>query len=372
MNAVPASPVSVKPDRVSWLRRTGLAVSLAGLGLVATSHLTVGAQEADSSTPTTAVTVESVDTTANVVSPPRALTTGEVDDDSIYIVEEYRIDGDKLVPNGNTAIPALHQKVWGRYAALFPAATRPEIDLFVGIDSEKSGGTDGALQVSALNPDKRYLALDVSGAIEFKELTRTMIHETAHLLQFRPSALQPGTRGKACDVYDGGEECPKEGSYLRLWDKAFYPGVTDGEDYDESEAAKEKRYSPDKYVTNNYSAKNPAEDMAETFAEWILLDAPTGPSFVNVDPHYKFPVTGNRVVDQKLRFFDQFPELVAVRANIREQLGLAPLDTAVGPIDTGAGGLAEDGNGGMLGGGLAVLAGAGMSAFAIRNRRRTD
>ncbi|MEZ5383826.1 MAG: hypothetical protein R2754_18760 [Microthrixaceae bacterium] len=128
------------------------------------------------------------------------------------------------------------------------------------------------------------------------------------------------------------------------------------------------RYSPDKYVTNNYSATNPAEDMAETFAEWVLLDAPTGPSFVNNDPHYKFPVTGNRVIDQKLRFFDQFPELVALRASIREHLGLAQL---VGPIDTGAGGLAEDGNGGMLGGGLALLAGAGMSAFAIRNRRRT-
>lgn len=119
---------------------------------------------------------------------------------------------------------------------------------------------------------------------------------------------------------------PKPGSYLRLWGEAFYPGVTDGDDYPEEESDKDARYSPDKYVTDNYAATNPAEDMAETFAEWMLLDAPTGPSFVNDDPHYKWPVTGDKVIDQKLRFFDQFPELVALRANIRGQLGLAPLE----------------------------------------------
>ncbi|MEZ5373010.1 MAG: hypothetical protein R2704_09770 [Microthrixaceae bacterium] len=315
----PEFGVSDVSDRTSWLRRTGVVVSIATLLLGAGSQLPVGAQDADGSG------LESVDAQANVESPPRELTTGEVDDDSLFIIEEYRIDGDQLVPNGDTPIPALTQKVWDRYASLFPAASRPEIDLFVGIDQEGSNGTDGALQNSALDPDKRYLALDVSGAVEFKELTRTMIHETAHLLQFRPSALQPGTKGEFCDVYDGGEGCPKEGSYLRLWDLAFYPGVTDGEDYPQEESDIEARYSPDAYVTDNYSATNPAEDMAETFAEWVLLDAPTGPSFVNNDPHYPYPVTGNRVIDQKLRFFDQFPELVALRANIREQLGLAAL-----------------------------------------------
>ena len=68
-----------------------------------------------------------------------------------------------------------------------------------------------------------------------------------------------------------------------------------------------------------------AEDMAETFAEWVLLNAPTGPKFVNEDPHYDAPVTGDRVVDEKLRFFDQFPELVALRTNIRDQLKLDQL-----------------------------------------------
>lgn len=315
---------------VSRLRRVGLAVALPAMFIGATSQLTASAAAPGAATaPTTTADPSgdaATDSEFTVKSPPRELTTGEVDDDSIYIIEEYKIDGDKIVPNGDTPIPALTQKIWKRFAALFPAAGRPEVDLLVAIDQERSDGTDGALQFSASDDDKRYLALDVTGSADFDELTRTMIHEYSHLLQFRPSALTSGTYGEFCDVYDGGEECPKPGSYLRLWGEAFYPGVTDGDDYPEEESDKDARYSPDKYVTDNYAATNPAEDMAETFAEWMLLDAPTGPSFVNDDPHYKWPVTGDKVIDQKLRFFDQFPELVALRANIRSQLGLAPLE----------------------------------------------
>ena len=306
-------------QRASWLRRTGLAVSLSALLLGASCGRTVDEAATDRTT-----TTESEEGFV-ATSPPRELTTGEVDDDTISIVEEYRIDGDQLVANGDTPIPAGTQKAWDRFAGLFPAAGRPEIVLFVGIDQDESNGTDGALQVSALDDDKRYLALDVSGAVEFKELTRTMIHEYSHLLQFRPSALTPGTEDEFCDVYDGGEACPKPGSYLRLWSEAFYPEVTDGDDYPEEEADVEDRYSADEHVTDDYAATNPAEDMAETFAEWVLLNAPTGPKFVNDDPHYDAPVTGDRVVDEKLRFFDQFPELVALRTNIRDQLKLDQL-----------------------------------------------
>ena len=306
-------------QRASWLRRTGLAVSLSALLLGASCGRTVDEAATDRTT-----TTESEEGFV-ATSPPRELTTGEVDDDTISIVEEYRIDGDQLVANGDTPIPAGTQKAWDRFAGLFPAAGRPEIVLFVGIDQDESNGTDGALQVSALDDDKRYLALDVSGAVEFKELTRTMIHEYSHLLQFRPSALTPGTEVEFCDVYDGGEACPKPGSYLRLWSEAFYPEVTDGDDYPEEEADVEDRYSADEHVTDDYAATNPAEDMAETFAEWVLLNAPTGPKFVNEDPHYDAPVTGDRVVDEKLRFFDQFPELVALRTNIRDQLKLDQL-----------------------------------------------
>ncbi len=306
-------------QRASWLRRTGLAVSLAALLLGASCGTDVDTSAGDRST-----TTES-DEAFVATSPPRELTTGVVDDDTISIVEEYRIDGDQLTANGDTPIPAGTRKAWDRFAELFPSAGRPEVVLFVGIDQDESNGTDGALQVSALDDDQRYLALDVSGAVELKELTRTMIHEYAHLLQFRPSALTPGTEDELCDVYDGGEACPKAGSYLRLWSEAFYPDVTDGDDYPEEEADIEERYSPDEHVTDNYAATNPAEDMAETFAEWVLLNAPTGPEFVNEDPHYDAPITGDSVVDQKLRFFDQFPELLALRTSIRNQLGLDQL-----------------------------------------------
>lgn len=255
----------------------------------------------------------------------RDLISGEVDDDTIYIVEEYRVDGDTILQNGDTPIPAEHQKRWDRFVGMFPAALHPEVDLFVGIDTEKSGGTDGAMQVSAFDDEKRYLALDVSGAVEFNELTRTMIHEMGHLFQLRPSQVPPDRdAAENCDVYGGGEGCPIDGAYLRDWSEAFYPGQTDSDFDGQTDDDIADRYSPEEYVTE-YAATNPAEDNAEIFAEWMLLDAPEGESFEAASPRFQYPVTGTNVVDDKLRFWDDYPEMVALRDNVRSFLELPPL-----------------------------------------------
>jgi hypothetical protein len=45
--------------------------------------------------------------------------------------------------------------------------------------------------------------------------------------------------------------------------------------------------------------------MAEVFAEWVLETAPP---------------TGTAQVDEKLRFFDDYPEVVAIRETVRASL----------------------------------------------------
>ncbi|MGZ0712721.1 hypothetical protein ACWPKO_30715 (plasmid) [Coraliomargarita sp. W4R53] len=86
------------------------------------------------------------------------------------------------------------------------------------------------------------------------ELDRTILHEYAHLLTLRDSQLD--------------------------------------------------RYTADSFVTE-YAAKNPDEDIAEVFAEWMLLSG---------------VATGDQIVDQKLRFFDDYPELVSFRDEVAQVL----------------------------------------------------
>ena len=40
-----------------------------------------------------------------------------------------------------------HRAVWNRFAEIFRADLHPEVNLFVPIDVDASGGTDGAMQV---------------------------------------------------------------------------------------------------------------------------------------------------------------------------------------------------------------------------------
>ena len=58
-----------------------------------------------------------------------------------------------------------------------------------------------------------------------------------------------------------------------------------------------------KFVTD-YAATSPSEDIAESFAYFVINDKPTG----------------NDIWEQKIRFFYEFEELVKIRNSIRERL----------------------------------------------------
>lgn len=59
----------------------------------------------------------------------------------------------------------------------------------------------------------------------------------------------------------------------------------------------------DRFVTD-YAATSPAEDIAESFMVFVLEDKPTG----------------GQIGDEKILFFYDYPELLAVRTHIREYL----------------------------------------------------
>ncbi|MEL0626326.1 hypothetical protein V6245_05130 [Salinibacterium amurskyense] len=224
-----------------------------------------------------------------------------IDDDSLFVLASYPVDGDELIGDA----PDDQLAVWERFNELFPADLHPEITMFVAIDADQSGGTDGAMQRNGLSPDETYLALDTSGSVSPDVLDRTMIHEFAHLITLRDEQIPKDESSVAsCPVYAEVDGCPADDSYLYAYFMEFWPDYTI-DDFDaETEEDKEERYTPDEFVTD-YAATIPTEDAAEVFAEWVLAD--------------ELP-SGDSIVDEKLRFFEDYPELVELRDTIREGL----------------------------------------------------
>jgi hypothetical protein len=223
------------------------------------------------------------------------------DDSSLFILGAYAVDGDELLGD----VPAAHAAVWDRFNELFPAELHPEITVFIAIDSDRSDGTDGAIQLYSAADGGTFLALDTVASQGLDVLDRTMIHEFAHLLTLRDDQVPTDESSVAsCPVYSEFEGCPFADSYLFDYYSEFWFDYTLDEIEAETEEDKVERYSPDKFVTD-YAATIPSEDVAEVFAEWVLAD--------------ELP-SGDSIVDQKMRFFEDYPELVELRDSIREAL----------------------------------------------------
>lgn len=234
----------------------------------------------------------------------------DLGDDSMKVLGIYPISDDDTISGAEED----EEAVFERFAELIPAEHRPEVTTFVAISQEDSSGVDGAMQ----NPvdadgepilDEYYIALDTTGSSTGAELDRTIIHEFAHLLTLREEQLTPLTAEEResddpieCPVYPV-PECPAEGSYLDDYFTTF-------------EYADDAPYDPDVYPTE-YAATIPTEDVAEVFAEWVISDDDA--RTVTDDGETRDVVPGS-VLDQKFDFFENYPDLVEVRNDIRAGL----------------------------------------------------
>ncbi|MEO6204496.1 MAG: hypothetical protein ABIO67_03810 [Mycobacteriales bacterium] len=256
------------------------------------------------SDPTSASTSASASSSAPGQHRSPRLKPDPVDDPELKVLAEYRLSKGTL-PDGT---PSRDARIWNRFRSLFPALVTREIAYFVALDGPRSGDVDGAMQLSALNDSDFYLALDVTGMSTPAELDRTMIHEFAHLLTLRGSQISPDeAANRSCRIYTNELGCPEAGSYLYDWDTAFWKGYTvaDSDAERGNDKLVQRRFERGGYVTE-YAATDPAEDLAETFSEWVL-----GTSHPD----------GGTTVRRKLAFFDNYPEALKIRAHVRSVLG---------------------------------------------------
>ena len=112
----------------------------------------------------------------------------------------------------------------------------------------------------------------------------------------------------ACPTIAFDDGCPVVDSYILLFTQTFWtPDAVEmivDQELDDS-AAYFFDENPDGFVTE-YAATDPIEDFAESFSY-----------FVGLDDRW-FPVDGDEyLLDAKILWFEQFPELVEMRASIR-------------------------------------------------------
>ena len=91
-----------------------------------------------------------------------------------------------------------------------------------------------------------------------------------------------------CPTYKADEGCTKKDSYMNKFSQKFWG------------PAKKGVYSENNFVTD-YAASNREEDFAESFSFYILAK-----SFSNAT-----------VRDQKVNFFNAYPDLVTLRREMR-------------------------------------------------------
>ena len=246
---------------------------------------------------------------------------GFQDEEGDVLAEFQVVDGQLVVTGSDVSSDnlAAYQAIWDRFVQLIPADEREMVALF----ELYSDGRDGILAAVAPlegDPTLWLLSVDPADVGDAEELDATLIHEFAHLLTLNDSQV-PGIdeadffaldrAEQSCSTYFPGEGCANADSYIHLFVERFWTNLLDEfgdlEELDDDaywDAVDEitERYG-DHFVTE-YAMTNPAEDIAETFAIFVLEDRPTG----------------NTVAEQKLLFLYDFPELVTLRDEIRAGL----------------------------------------------------
>ncbi|MGF1718297.1 hypothetical protein L4D08_25935 [Photobacterium chitinilyticum] len=230
-----------------------------------------------------------------------AYTGSGLDDEGNPIpINQYDVVGDRILGEN---IPHESRLVWQRFTQVIPAQYRQEIQVFEPIDGNY--GIDGSIH--AISDDKSIwvVQLDIKDSVSKYDLDRTMIHEFAHLLTLRADQIpladtDDATVRNNCRSYALPDGCTAPDSYLNHFVSQFWQPLLP---VSSNEVDVSNRYQThiNEFVTE-YAATNPAEDIAESFAEYVLAE--------------QLPPASS-IANKKIRFFDHYRKLRLMRKNIR-------------------------------------------------------
>lgn len=201
-----------------------------------------------------------------------------------------------------------HLALWDRFATLIPREAREDLDCFEPHSSDEESEGSAWVLAQGFDLDSWRFAFfeDDLG----RDTDSTLIHEFGHLWTLDDEQLNEKVIPRVCDTWHPGEGCPDEGSLMRefvdrYWDDDLLADVEEelaAGDYGGDASWERYVADPQAYVSD-YAAATPAEDMAETFAVFVLEREPVG----------------DEIADEKIRFFWEHPPSVAIREQIRSR-----------------------------------------------------
>lgn len=216
---------------------------------------------------------------------------------------------------------ATHEELWELFLDVAPEPWESRVTAFV---IATDGPDDDLAAVARIDDagERWSLLVDPADADDVEELEWTLVHELAHLISLGPDQVTTtrfgfprfDTARQRCDGQGITDGCLLDGAYLATWLEEFWDDelltiVSDIAEMDDPDAAADAVWElfladEDRFVTD-YAATDPVEDLAESFAAWVLWE----------------DATGTAQWERKMRFFDAYPELGDVRAEIWQQLG---------------------------------------------------
>lgn len=233
------------------------------------------------------------------------------------LVARYSVSGNDiaLIQSGPAADGFYNQtrqnEFWNFFTNLIPTDARSvmkEVEFF----ADPEDGT--AAYVAPLNDNDLSLwemghnldfVWDEDNAFVPDESAYTSIHEIAHLLTLDNGQINVNDNG--CNSFHTGEGCSTTSSYINQFYNKFW-----GDIYSENQRIAQDDFDGlfafyRKYqgqFVSEYAATNPGEDIAESFATYVISDSPSS----------------NSIAAQKIRFFDGFPELVNLKQRIKANI----------------------------------------------------
>lgn len=216
------------------------------------------------------------------------------------------------------------QAAWNLFIGLIPPEDRQMISKYQ-VFTDGPNNILAAVEQTPNDPAKWMIEVDEADLQSKKELVFTLVHEYAHLLTLNADQVPPDIavfnnpddqnlydqKDAACPTYFPGEGCSKPNSYINTFYDRFWVNIVDEwkkidalSTADDQNPYYDKLYAfyqahQDQFV-DDYAATNTSEDMAETFAYFVLSPKPAGDS----------------IRDQKILFFYDYPELIQLRSQI--------------------------------------------------------
>jgi hypothetical protein len=218
---------------------------------------------------------------------------------------------------------AAHEAIWHTFTSLIPAEGRSFVTEFALL-SDGSDNILAGVSPTYYNPREWTLKVDIVDAANIYGLLYSLLHEYGHLLTLNASQVSPDNKvfyypddqaiyeqaANSCSQYFTGEGCSYSNSYMneffnRYW-SSFYAEWQQTRDPQQTQLDLSYDFywlHANQFLTS-YAATNPEEDIAESWAFFILSPKPEPDS----------------IASQKILFFYEYPELVSLRQEIRNRL----------------------------------------------------